>query len=344
MGREQPPAGSWNPRRGCFRLMPQLNYLESINQALHQEMELDDSVFVLGEDVGEFGGAFKATAGLWDKFGERRVLDTPMCEWAFIGLANGAAMMGLKPVVEIQFADFISTGFDPIVQYAATTHYRWGAKVPIVIRAPWGGGSCAGPFHSQCKEAWFAHCPGLKVVIPSTPYDAKGLLLSAIRDPNPVIFFEPKHLYRRGKSEVPEEPYTVPIGEAEIRRPGSDLSIITWGAMVQEALEAAETLSAEGAQCEVIDLRTLVPLDRQLILDSVRRTSRVLIVHEAVRTGGFGAEVAALLAEEAFDSLDAPPARLTAPDTPVPYSPPLEKAFRPDAEKIVLRARELLAY
>jgi 2-oxoisovalerate dehydrogenase E1 component beta subunit len=241
-----------------------------------------------------------------------------MCEWAFIGLANGAAMMGLKPVVEIQFADFISTGFDPIVQYAATTHYRWGAKVPLVIRAPWGGGSCAGPFHSQCKEAWFAHCPGLKVVIPSTPYDAKGLLLSAIRDPNPVIFFEPKHLYRRGKSEVPEEPYTVPIGKAEIRRPGCDLSIITWGAMVQEALGAAETLSAEGAQCEVIDLRTIVPLDRQLILDSVRRTSRVLIVHEAVRTGGFGAEVVALLAEEAFDALDAPPARLTAPDTPVP--------------------------
>jgi len=324
--------------------MPELSYLESINQALHQEMERDENVFVLGEDVGEFGGAFKATAGLYDKFGRRRVLDTPMSEWAFIGLANGAAMMGLKPVVEIQFADFISTGFDPIVQYAATTHYRWGANIPLVIRAPWGGGACAGPFHSQCKEAWFTHCPGLKVVIPATPHDAKGLLVSAIRDPNPVIFFEPKYLYRRGRMEVPRELYTIPLGEASIRREGTDLSIITYGAMVEEALEAASTLSAEDISCEIIDLRTLVPLDKKAILESVRKTSRALIVHEAVRTGGFGAEVAAIISEEAFDVLDAPPARLTAPDTPVPYSPPLEKAFRPDAEKIAARARELAAY
>ncbi|MCS5627246.1 MAG: alpha-ketoacid dehydrogenase subunit beta [Planctomycetes bacterium] len=324
--------------------MPELSYLESINQALHQEMERDEDVFVLGEDVGKFGGAFKATAGLYDKFGRRRVLDTPMSEWAFIGLANGAAMMGLKPVVEIQFADFISTGFDPIVQYAATTHYRWGANIPLVIRAPWGGGACAGPFHSQCKEAWFTHCPGLKVVIPATPHDAKGLLVSAIRDPNPVIFFEPKYLYRRGRMEVPRELYTIPMGEASIRREGTDLSIITYGAMVEEALEAASTLSAEDISCEIIDLRTLVPLDRKAILESVRKTSRALIVHEAVRTGGFGAEVAAIISEEAFDVLDAPPARLTAPDTPVPYSPPLEKAFRPDAEKIAARARELAAY
>ena len=324
--------------------MPELSYLESINQALHQEMERDEDVFVLGEDVGKFGGAFKATAGLYDKFGRRRVLDTPMSEWAFIGLANGAAMMGLKPVVEIQFADFISTGFDPIVQYAATTHYRWGANIPLVIRAPWGGGACAGPFHSQCKEAWFTHCPGLKVVIPATPHDAKGLLVSAIRDPNPVIFFEPKYLYRRGRMEVPRELYTIPLGEASIRREGTDLSIITYGAMVEEALEAASTLSAEDISCEIIDLRTLVPLDRKAILESVRKTSRALIVHEAVRTGGFGAEVAAIISEEAFDVLDAPPARLTAPDTPVPYSPPLEKAFRPDAEKIAARARKLAAY
>ena len=324
--------------------MPELSYLESINQALHQEMERDEDVFVLGEDVGKFGGAFKATAGLYDKFGRRRVLDTPMSEWAFIGLANGAAMMGLKPVVEIQFADFISTGFDPIVQYAATTHYRWGANIPLVIRAPWGGGACAGPFHSQCKEAWFTHCPGLKVVIPATPHDAKGLLVSAIRDPNPVIFFEPKYLYRRGRMEVPRELYTIPMGEASIRREGTDLSIITYGAMVEEALEAASTLSAEDISCEIIDLRTLVPLDRKAILESVRKTSRALIVHEAVRTGGFGAEVAAIISEEAFDVLDAPPARLTAPDTPVPYSPPLEKAFRPDAEKIAARARKLAAY
>ncbi len=324
--------------------MPELSYIESINQALHQEMERDEKVFVLGEDVGEFGGAFKATAGLYDKFGRRRVLDTPMSEWAFIGLANGAAMMGLKPVVEIQFADFISTGFDPIVQYAATTHYRWGANIPLVIRAPWGGGACAGPFHSQCKEAWFTHCPGLKVVIPATPHDAKGLLVSAIRDPNPVIFFEPKYLYRRGRMEVPRELYTIPMGEASIRREGTDLSIITYGAMVEEALEAASTLSAEDISCEIIDLRTLVPLDRKAILESVRKTSRALIVHEAVRTGGFGAEVAAIISEEAFDVLDAPPVRLTAPDTPVPYSPPLEKAFRPDAEKIAARARKLAAY
>ncbi|MEE3230706.1 MAG: alpha-ketoacid dehydrogenase subunit beta [Planctomycetota bacterium] len=324
--------------------MPELSYIESINQALHQEMERDENVFVLGEDVGEFGGAFKATAGLYDKFGRRRVLDTPMSEWAFIGLANGAAMMGLKPVVEIQFADFISTGFDPIVQYAATTHYRWGANIPLVIRAPWGGGACAGPFHSQCKEAWFTHCPGLKVVIPATPHDAKGLLVSAIRDPNPVIFFEPKYLYRRGRMEVPRELYTIPLGEASIRREGTDLSIITYGAMVEEALEAASTLSAEDISCEIIDLRTLVPLDKKAILESVRKTSRALIVHEAVRTGGFGAEVAAIISEEAFDVLDAPPARLTAPDTPVPYSPPLEKAFRPDAEKIAARARKLAAY
>ena len=324
--------------------MPELSYLESINQALHQEMERDENVFILGEDVGEFGGAFKATAGLYEKFGSRRVLDTPMCEWAFIGLANGAAMMGLKPVVEIQFADFISTGFDPIVQYAATTHYRWGAKVPLVIRAPWGGGACAGPFHSQCKEAWFTHCPGLKVVIPSTPHDAKGLLISAIRDPNPVIFFEPKYLYRREKMEGPLQPYATPIGEAAVRREGPDLSIITYGAMVLEALEAAETLSVENISCEVIDLRTLVPLDKKAVLDSVRKTSRALIVHEAVKTGGFGAEIAAIISEEAFDVLDAPPARLTAPDTPVPYSPPLEKAFRPDAGKIAARARQLAAY
>ena len=324
--------------------MPELSYLESINQALHQEMERDEDVFVLGEDVGKFGGAFKATAGLYDKFGRRRVLDTPMSEWAFIGLANGAAMMGLKPVVEIQFADFISTGFDPIVQYVATTHYRWGANIPLVIRAPWGGGACAGPFHSQCKEAWFTHCPGLKVVIPATPHDAKGLLVSAIRDPNPVIFFEPKYLYRRGRMEVPRELYTIPMGEASIRREGTDLSIITYGAMVEEALEAASTLSAEDISCEIIDLRTLVPLDRKAILESVRKTSRALIVHEAVRTGGFGAEVAAIISEEAFDVLDAPPVRLTAPDTPVPYSPPLEKAFRPDAEKIAARARKLAAY
>jgi 2-oxoisovalerate dehydrogenase E1 component beta subunit len=324
--------------------MPTLTYLEAINQALHQEMEADERVFIIGEDVGEFGGAFQATAGLYQKFGRRRVVDTPMCEYAFIGLASGAAVMGLRPVVEIQFADFISTGFDPIVQYAATNYYRLRENVPLVIRAPWGGGAHAGPFHSQCPEAWFAHTPGLKVVIPSNPHDAKGLLIAAIRDPNPVIFFESKYLYRRQKGEVPGEPYAVPLGKAAVARPGGRLSIVSYGAMVPEALAAAEELEREGTDCEVIDLRTVAPLDRDAILASARKTGRVLIVHEATKTGGIGAEVAALIAQEAFDHLDAPLVRLTAPDTPVPYSPPLEAAYRPDAKKIAAAARRLARY
>ena len=217
-------------------------------------MERDERVFLLGEDVGALGGAFQATRGLFDAFGERRVIDTPMCEWGTIGLACGAAMNGLRPVLEIQFADFVSTGFDHLVQYTATTHYRWGAAVPLVIRAPWGGGSRAGPFHSQCPEAWFAHTPGLKVVIPSTPYDAKGLLVSAIRDPNPVVFFEPKYLYRRGREPVPTEIYTVPIGPARVAREGQDITLVTYGAMVPESLAASEALAANDISVEVIDL------------------------------------------------------------------------------------------
>jgi len=322
--------------------MPELSYLESINQALHQEMERDENVFVLGEDVGEFGGAFKATAGLYEKFGRRRVLDTPMCEWAFIGLANGAAMMGLKPVVEIQFADFISTGFDPIVQYAATTHYRWGAKLPLVIRAPWGGGACAGPFHSQCKEAWFAHCPGLKVVIPSTPHDAKGLLISAIRDPNPVIFFEPKFLYRRQKMEVPLETYATPLGEAAIRREGSDLSIITYGAMVPEALEAADTLRAENISCEVIDLLSVSPIDYDHINESVQKTHRLIVVDEDTPVCSLASELCARVAEEVFDYLDAPPSRVTAPHTPVLYSRAMENEYMPNETRVINTVKKLL--
>ena len=321
-----------------------LNYIQAVNEALHQAMEADDSVFIIGEDVGEFGGAFKATVGLFQKFGRKRVIDAPMCEWGFLGLANGAAMMGLRPVVEIQFADFISTGFDPIVQYSATTHYRWGAPIPLVVRAPWGGGGSAGPFHSQCPEAWFAHTPGLKVVIPSNPYDAKGLLIQSIQDSNPVIFFEPKYLYRRQKAEVPEEPYTLPLGEAKTVLEGDHVSVIAYGAMVDECLEAARTLAKEGVSCEVIDLRTVAPLDKKAILDSVRKTSRVLIVHEATKTCGIGGEIAALISEEVFDFLDAPVTRLTAPDTPVPYSPPLEKAFRPSAAKVVDALRKLMQY
>lgn len=321
--------------------MARLNLVEAINQALLEEMERDSRVVVFGEDVGAFGGAFKATAGLFERFGRRRVIDTPMCEYGVIGLAIGAALEGLRPVVEIQFADFISTGFDPIVQYAATTHYRWGAPVPIVIRAPWGGGNRAGPFHSQCAEAWFAHVPGLKVVIPSTPHDAKGLLIAAIRDPNPVIVFEPKYLYRRDRAEVPEGPYTVSIGRAELRRSGTDATLVTYGAMVPEALAAAETLAGEGLECDVIDLRTVAPFDRDSVASSVRRTGRLAVVHEARRTCGIGSEVAAFASEECFWDLDAPPLRITAPDTPVPYSPPLEDRYRPAAARIVEEVRRL---
>ncbi len=324
--------------------MPERTLLEAVNQALHQAMAADERVFLIGEDIGAGGGAFGATAELFAQFGRRRVVDSPMCEYSFVGLAAGAALMGLRPVVEIQFADFLSTGFDPLVQFAATNHYRWGSRVPMVIRAPWGGGANAGPFHSQCNEAWFAHTAGLKVVVPSNPYDAKGLLLAAIYDPNPVVFFEPKYLYRRLRGEVPDEPYTVPIGVAAVQREGEDLSIITYGAMVPEALEAADMLAAEGIQCEVVDLRTLAPMDQPRLLGSVRKTGKALILHEARRSFGVGAEVAALLSEHAFEDLDAPLVRLTAPDTPVPYSPPLEDAFRPSSARIVSAARELAAY
>jgi 2-oxoisovalerate dehydrogenase E1 component beta subunit len=324
--------------------MPEITFLQAITQALLQEMRADDSVFVIGEDVGEFGGAFKATAGLYAEFGRRRVIDAPMCEYSFSGLANGAALMGLRPVVEFQFADFITTAFDPIVQFAATEHYRQRNPVPVVFRAPCGGGAHAGPFHSQSPEAWFVHTAGLKVVMPSNPYDAKGLLIAAIRDPNPGVFLEPKYLYRRQKGEVPEESYTVPLGPAALPRTGDDLSIICFGAMVPDALQATDTLAAEGISCEVVDVRTLAPMDAEAVLVSVRKTGRALVVHEARRTAGVGAEISATISEHAFESLDAPITRLTAPDTPTPYSPPLEKAYRPDAESIAAAARNLASY
>jgi 2-oxoisovalerate dehydrogenase E1 component beta subunit len=321
--------------------MPEITFLEAINQALQQEMRRDERVFILGQDIGVLGGAFKATEGLFDEFGRERVIDTPMCEYAFSGLANGAALMGLRPVVEFQFADFISTGFDPIVQFAATHHYRQRNPLPIVFRAPWGGGSHAGPFHSQCPEAWFAHTAGLKVVIPSNPYDAKGLLISSIRDPNPVIFFEPKFLYRSQIGEVPSNSYTVDLGLANIAHAGDDISIITYGAMVQEAITAAKILTKSSILCEVIDLRTISPLDSEKILASVKKTGKVLILHEARKTAGIGAEIAAIISEDAFQYLDAPIVRVTAPDTPVPYSPPLEKEYRPNAENIIEAATRL---
>ena len=324
--------------------MAEITYLQAIRDALWEEMERDENVFLLGEDIGVYGGAFKVTEGLMEHFGPRRVLDTPMAETAITGAAIGAALMGMRPVAEMQFADFISCTFDLLVNFAATNHYRWGASVPIVIRAPSGGGLRAGPFHSQNPEAWFAHTPGLKVVAPATPYDAKGLLKAAIRDDNPVIYFENKYLYRREKGEVPQEEYQVPIGVADVKRQGRDITLITYGAMLQESLAAAEELAGEGVDVEVVDLRSLKPFDRETVLASARKTGKIAIAHEAYRTCGMGGELAALISEHAFEWLDAPLVRITAPDTPVPYSPPLENAFRPNAAKIAQALRHLAAY
>jgi len=319
-------------------------YLEAIREGLWEEMERDPNVFCIGEDIGEYGGAFKVTAGLLERFGARRVVDTPISEAAIVGASIGAGLMGLRPVAEMQFADFISCGFDQIVNFAAKCRYRWNAGVPIVIRSPSGGGIHGGPFHSQNPEMWFVRTPGLKVVCPATAYDAKGLIKSAIRDNDPVLFFEHKGLYRKIKEDLPSEEYTVPIGKAKVVRPGRDLSIVTYGAMVWTALEAAETLAAEGCSAEVVDLRTLMPLDRETVCASVRKTSKALLLHEDTRTGGMAGELAATIAENVFEYLDGPILRVTAPDTPVPYSPPLEEAFLPNAEKVVEKARWLYRY
>lgn len=321
-----------------------VTYLEAIRQGIWEELERDPDVFLLGEDIAVYGGAFKITAGMLDRFGERRVVDTPLSESAIAGAAIGAALLGLRPVAEMQFADFISCAFDQIVNFAAKCRYRWGAAVPMVVRAPCGAGVHGGPFHSQCNEAWFVHTPGLKVVMPATAYDAKGLIKAAIRDNDPVIFFEHKALYRRIKQEIPAGDYTVPLGRAAVFRPGRDLSIITYGAMVWVAMEAAQTLDKEGLSAEIVDLRTLLPLDEDTVLASVRKTSRALVLHEATLTGGVGGEIAARIAEKAFDDLDAPVARIAAPDTPVPFSPTLEDAFLPNAALVAQRARQLCAY
>ena len=325
--------------------MRELTYIAAISEAIAHEMERDPEVLVLGEDVGgDFGGAFKVTRGLAARFGDRRVLNTPLAEQSFIGMANGMALMGLRPIVEVQFADFISTGFDSIVQSAATIHYRFGGAVPWVIRAPSDGGIRSGPFHSQNPEAWFVHTPGLKVVAPSNPADAKGLLCSAVRDPNPVIYFEAKPLYRSLRGPVPEGEHLVPIGEAKVVRPGTDLTVVAYGSQVSQALAAAGELAAEGIEAEVVDLRSLKPLDFETVADSVTRTSRALVAHSANRMAGVGAEVSARIAEECFDWLDAPVTRLGGLDVPVPFSPPLEDAYRPDAQKIADAARRLAAY
>jgi 2-oxoisovalerate dehydrogenase E1 component beta subunit len=321
-------------------------YLEAIRDALAEEMRRDSTVFVLGEDVGPYGGAFGATQGLCDEFGEMRVIDMPISESAIIGVSIGAALRGYRPVAEMQFADFISCGFDQIVNQAATLRYRYGgrAKVPLVVRAPSGGNVGGGLYHSQNPEAWFIHRPGLKVVAPSTAYDAKGLLKAAIRDDNPVIYFEHKYLYRRAKGPVPEGDEIVPIGVAATRREGKNATILTYGAMVLPSLEAADRLAKEGAEVEVIDLRTLLPFDKAAILASVEKTNRVLIVHEDVKTLGLGAELSAVITEERFDHLDAPVMRVTYPDTHPPFSHILEAANLPNADKIADGLRKLLAY
>jgi pyruvate/2-oxoglutarate/acetoin dehydrogenase E1 component len=319
----------------------EMTYLKAISDALRVEMRRDPSVFCIGEDIGAFGGAFKVTDGFVEEFGADRCLDAPLAENAIIGTAVGAAVEGMKPVCEMQFADFISCGFDQLVNVAAKLHYRQGIAVPMVVRLPSGGGFSGGPFHSQNPEAWFLQSPGLKVVAPATAADAKGLLISAIRDPNPVCYLEHKGLYRHVKDEVPEGEYTVPLGEARIAREGSELTVIAYGSSVQLALRAAEELDDE---IEVLDLRTLCPLDRETILASVRKTSKALVAHEATRSCGVGAEVAALITEEAFEDLDAPVRRLTAPDVPIPFSPPLEQAALPQLDDMKEACRELLAY
>ena len=319
----------------------EMTYLEAISDALREEMRRDETVLCMGQDIGAFGGAFKVTDGFFEEFGAERVMDAPLAESAIIGAAVGAAIEGLRPVCEMQFSDFISCGFDQLVNVAAKMHYRQGIAVPIVIRLPSGGGFSGGPFHSQNPEAWLLQAPGLKVVAPATAADAKGLLVSAIRDPNPVCFLEHKGLYRRVRGEVPEGDFSVPIGEARIARAGSEATVIAYGSSVSLAVDAADELEAD---VEVLDLRTLCPLDRDAILKSARKTGKVLVAHEATRSCGVGAEVAALISEEAFEDLDAPIRRLTAADVPIPFSPPLEQAVLPQPSDMKEALNELLSY
>jgi len=323
-----------------------VTYLDAIRQALAEEMRRDGKVFVLGEDVGVYGGAFGVTQGLYEEFGEMRVVDTPISESAIVGISIGAALRGYRPVAEMQFADFISCGFDQIVNQAATLRYRYGGRAacPIVVRAPSGGNVSGGLYHSQNPEAWFVHRPGLKVVAPSDAYDAKGLLKAVIRDDNPVVYFEHKYLYRRAKGPVPEGDEIVPIGVAKTRREGKHATLLTYGAMVTPSLEAADTMAKAGVEVEVIDLRTLAPLDKDAIFASVEKTNRALVVHEDVKTLGIGAELSALIMEERFDSLDAPVLRVTYPDTHAPFAQALEQANLPNAAKIVDALRRLAAY
>ncbi|MGA2110972.1 MAG: alpha-ketoacid dehydrogenase subunit beta [Anaerolineales bacterium] len=327
--------------------MPEMTLIDAIRQAMDEELARDARVFIVGEDVGARGGVFRATLGLYAKYGAQRVVDSPLAEIGIVGVSIGAALYGLRPICEIQFADFIHPAFNQIVNEAAKMCYRSGGEwtVPLVIRAPYGGGISGGLYHSQSVEALFSHVPGLKVVIPSSPYDAKGLLKSAVRDPNPVLFLEPKKGYRLIRGEVPEGEYVVPIGPARISRPGTDLTALAYGMMHSYTLQAAETVATEGLQVEVVDLRTLYPVDKATLLQSVRKTGKALIVYEDNLTGGYGAEVAAILADEAFTDLDAPIKRLAGPDVPaVPFSAPLQDWFMPNPEKIAQAMRDLAAF
>lgn len=322
----------------------QLTYLEAIRQGIWEEMERDSTVFCLGEDIGIYGGAFKVTDGFIDRFGAERVIDTPIAESAIVGAAFGASLTGMRPVAEFQFMDFIGCAFNQISNMVAKTHYLWGAPAPLVLRGPSGGYVHGGPFHSQNPEMWFVHNPGLKVICPATPYDAKGLIKAAIRDNNPCVFFEHKYLYRRIKEEVPADDYVVPIGKARLAREGNDLSIITYAAMVHTALEAAEVLAKEGLDLEILDLRTVSPLDRDAIAETVKKTNKVIILHEHSRTGGLAGEISAIINEEAFDDLDGPIVRIAGLDSAIPFSPPQEEHYLPKVVDVIREARRLRAY
>jgi len=321
-----------------------VTYLQAISDGLREEMRRDPSVFCLGEDIGTYGGAFRVTKGFLEEFGRARVLDTPLSESAILGTAIGAAMVGMRPVAEMQFADFVTCGFNMLVNFAAKAHYRWGANVPMVVRLPTGGGTRGGPFHSTNCEAWFTRVPGLKVVAPATARDAKGLLVAAIRDDNPVLYFEHKFLYRRVKEDVPEGELVVPLGRARLARPGRDVSLVAYGSMVHYGTAVADELAKEGLEVEVLDLRSLVPLDEAAVLETVRRTNRVVVAHEDTKTGGFGGEISARIAELAFEHLDAPIRRVASLDTPVPYSPHLEDRFMPQPADLARALRETAAY
>lgn len=321
-----------------------MTYLQAIADALRYEMRRDPDVFLIGEDIATYGGAFKITKGFPEEFGRERVVDTPISEAAIVGAAIGAALNGKRPVAEMQFMDFVTNAFNQIINVAGTTAYRWGLGVPIVVRGPSGGGVGGGPFHSRNSEAWFAHSSGVKVVCPAFPADAKGLMIASIRDNNPVVYYEHKGLYRKIKEEVPEGEYVVPLGQARVVRTGKDISVISYGSMVHEAIAVAEEMEKEGVQVEVVDIRTLVPFDEEAVLTSVRKTNRVVVTHEASLTAGFGAEIVARIADRAFTYLDAPVRRVCAFDSPTPFAPTLEQEVLPNKQKLLTAVRSVMGY